>query len=289
MKNILIIFVVALVVVLLLNSIFTVDERELALKFRFGEVIQTGYEPGLHLKVPFVNNVQKYPKRILTINNPQELFLTLEKKNLYVDFFIKWKINDVQQYYRSTGGDELVAAQRLLETVKDGIRSEFAKRTVIEVVSEERRDIMADMLDRGAENAVTLGIELIDVRVKKIELSDEVSESVYNRMRQERARFASELRAEGAENAEIIRAEADRDVTVIVANAYKDSEIIKGEGDARQTEIYASAYQKDSEFYSFTRSIEAYKKSIGTGNDILVLDTKGDFFKYLNQSTANSE
>ena len=287
MKNILTIFVVALAVVLL-NSIFTVDERELALKFRFGEVIQTGYEPGLHFKVPFVNNVQKYPKRILTINNPQELFLTLEKKNLYVDFFIKWKINDVQQYYRATGGDELVAAQRLLETVKDGIRSEFAKRTVIEVVSEERRDIMADMLDRGAANAITLGIELIDVRVKKIELSDEVSESVYNRMRQERARFASELRAEGAENAEIIRAEADRDVTVIVANAYKDSEIIKGEGDARQTEIYASAYQKDSEFYSFTRSIEAYKKSIGTGNDILVLDTKGDFFKYLNQST-NSE
>ena len=284
MKNILI-FVVALVVVVSLNSIFTVDERELALKFRFGEVIQTGYEPGLHFKVPFVNNVQKYPKRILTINNPQELFLTLEKKNLYVDFFIKWKINDVQQYYRATGGDELVAAQRLLETVKDGIRSEFAKRTVIEVVSEERRDIMADMLDRGAENAVTLGIQLIDVRVKKIELSDEVSESVYNRMRQERARFASELRAEGAENAEIIRAGADRDVTVIVANAYKDSEIIKGEGDARQTEIYASAYQKDSEFYSFTRSIEAYKKSIGTGNDILVLDAKGDFFKYLNQST----
>ena len=284
MKNILTIFVVVLAVVLL-NSIFTVDERELALKFRFGEVIQTGYEPGLHFKVPFVNNVEKYPKRILTINNPQELFLTLEKKNLYVDFFIKWKINDVQQYYRATGGDELVAAQRLLETVKDGVRSEFAKRTVIEVVSEERRDIMGDMLERAAQNAITLGIELIDVRVKKIELSDEVSESVYNRMRQERARFASELRAEGAENAEIIRASADRDVTVIVANAYKDSEIIKGEGDARQTEIYASAFEQDSEFYSFTRSIEAYKRSVGTGNDILVLDAKGDFFKYLNQST----
>ena len=283
MKNILTIIVVGLAVVLL-NSIFTVDERELALKFRFGEVIQTGYEPGLHFKVPFVNNVEKYPKRILTINNPQELFLTLEKKNLYVDFFIKWKINDVQQYYRATGGDELVAAQRLLETVKDGVRSEFAKRTVIEVVSEERRDIMGDMLERAAQNAITLGIELIDVRVKKIELSDEVSESVYNRMRQERARFASELRAEGAENAEIIRASADRDVTVIVANAYKDSEIIKGEGDARQTEIYASAFEQDSEFYSFTRSIEAYKRSVGTGNDILVLDAKGDFFKYLNQS-----
>ena len=284
MKNILTIIVVALAVIVL-NSIFTVDERELALKFRFGEVIQTGYEPGLHFKLPFVNNLEKYPKRILTINNPQELFLTLEKKNLYVDFFIKWKINDVQQYYRATGGDELVAAQRLLETVKDGVRSEFAKRTVIEVVSEERRDIMGDMLERAAQNAITLGIELIDVRVKKIQLSDEVSESVYNRMRQERARFASELRAEGAENAEIIRASADRDVTVIVANAYKDSEIIKGEGDARQTEIYASAYQQDSEFYSFTRSIEAYKRSVGTGNDILVLDAKGDFFKYLNQST----
>jgi membrane protease subunit HflC len=284
MKNILTIIVVGLAVVLL-NSIFTVDEIELALKFRFGEVIQTGYEPGLHFKAPFVNNVAKYPKRILTINNPQELFLTLEKKNLYVDFFIKWKINDVQQYYRATGGDELVAAQRLLETVKDGVRSEFAKRTVIEVVSEERRDIMGDMLERAAQNAITLGIELIDVRVKKIELSDEVSESVYNRMRQERARFASELRAEGAENAEIIRAGADRDVTVIVANAYKDSEIIKGEGDARQTEIYASAFEQDSEFYSFTRSIEAYKRSVGTGNDILVLDAKGDFFKYLNQST----
>ena len=284
MKNILTIFVVALAVVLL-NSIFTVDERELALKFRFGEVIQTGYEPGLHFKVPFVNNVQKYPKRILTINNPQELFLTLEKKNLYVDFFIKWKINDVQQYYRATGGDELIAAQRLLETVKDGIRSEFAKRTVVEVVSEERREIMADMLDRAAGNAITLGIELIDVRVKKIELSDEVSESVYNRMRQERARIAAELRAEGSEAAAKIKAEADRSVTVIVANAYKDSEIIRGEGDARQTEIYAAAYQKDSEFYSFTRSMEAYKKSIGTGNDILVLDAKGDFFRYLNQST----
>jgi membrane protease subunit HflC len=172
-----------------------------------------------------------------------------------------------------------------LETVKDGIRSEFAKRTVVEVVSEERREIMADMLDRAAGNAITLGIELIDVRVKKIELSDEVSESVYNRMRQERARIAAELRAEGSEAAAKIKAEADRNVTVIVANAYRDSEIIRGEGDARQTEIYASAYQKDSEFYSFTRSMEAYKKSIGTGNDILVLDAKGDFFKYLNQST----
>ena len=286
MKNILIILLVAILLVIS-NSIFTVDERELALKFRFGEVIKADYEPGIHFKVPFVNNVGKYSKQILTINNPQELFLTLEKKNLFVDFFIKWKINDVQQYYVSTGGDELVASQRLLETVKDGIRSEFAKRTVIEVVSEERRKVMSEMLNAAAFNAINLGIELVDVRVKRVELSDEVSESVYNRMRQERARIASELRAEGAEAAAIIRAAADREVTVIIANAYRDSEKIKGNGDASSTNLYAEAYTQDEEFYSFYRSMEAYKKSIGTGNDILVLDGEGDFFKYLKQSKTS--
>ena len=286
MRNILVVLLVAILLVIS-NSIFTVDEREMALKFRFGEVIRADYEPGIHFKVPFVNNVGKYSKQILTINNPQELFLTLEKKNLFVDFFIKWKINDVQQYYVSTGGDELVASQRLLETVKDGIRSEFAKRTVIEVVSEERRKVMSEMLNAAALNAINLGIELVDVRVKRVELSDEVSESVYNRMRQERARFASELRAEGAEAAAIIKAEADREVTVIIANAYRDSEKIKGDGDASSTNLYAEAYTQDEEFYSFYRSMEAYKKSIGTGNDILVLDGEGDFFKYLNQSKTS--
>ena len=286
MRNILVVLLVAILLVIS-NSIFTVDEREMALKFRFGEVIRADYEPGIHFKVPFVNNVGKYSKQILTINNPQELFLTLEKKNLFVDFFIKWKINDVQQYYISTGGDELVASQRLLETVKDGIRSEFAKRTVIEVVSEERRKVMSEMLNAAALNAINLGIELVDVRVKRVELSDEVSESVYNRMRQERARFASELRAEGAEAAAIIKAEADRAVTVIIANAYRDSEKIKGDGDASSTSLYAEAYTRDEEFYSFYRSMEAYKKSIGTGNDILVLDGEGDFFKYLNQSKTS--
>ena len=281
MKNIFI-FVIVFIVLIISNSLFTVDEREHALKFRFGEIIQTDYEPGLHFKVPFVNNVQKYSKQILTINNPQELFLTYEKKNLYVDFFIKWKIDNTQDYYRSTGGDELVAEQRLLETVKDGIRSEFAKRTVVEVVSEERREIMSEMLNDAAMNARNLGINLIDVRVKRIELSDEVSESVYNRMRQERARFASELRAEGSESATKIRAGADRERTVIVANAYRDSQKLRGDGDAKSANIYATAYNEDKEFYSFYRSIQAYKNSIGTGNDILVLDGEGDFFKYLN-------
>ena len=281
MKNIFI-FVIIFIVLIISNSLFTVDEREHALKFRFGEIIQSNYEPGLHFKVPFVNNVQKYSKQILTINNPQELFLTKEKKNLYVDFFIKWKINNTQEYYRATGGDELVASQRLLETVKDGIRSEFAKRTVVEVVSKERREIMSEMLNDAAMNARNLGINLIDVRVKRIELSDEVSESVYNRMRQERARIASELRAEGSESATKIRAGADRERTVIVANAYRDSQKLRGDGDAKSANIYATAYNEDKEFYSFYRSIQAYKNSIGTGNDILVLDAEGDFFKYLN-------
>ena len=281
MRNIFI-FVIVFIVLIISNSLFTVDEREHALKFRFGEIIQTDYEPGLHFKVPFVNNVQKYSKQILTINNPQELFLTKEKKNLYVDFFIKWKINNTQEYYRATGGDELVASQRLLETVKDGIRSEFAKRTVVEVVSKERREIMSEMLNDAAMNARNLGINLIDVRVKRIELSDEVSESVYNRMRQERARIASELRAEGSESATKIRAGADRQRTVILANAYRDSQKLRGDGDAKSANIYATAYNEDKEFYSFYRSIQAYKNSIGTGNDILVLDAEGDFFKYLN-------
>ena len=280
MKNIFIFILVALFVIIS-NSVFTVDEREYALKFRFGEIIKSDYEPGIHFKFPFVNNVNKYPKRILTINNPQELFLTAEKKNLYVDFFIKWRIDSTTEYYRSTGGDELVAAQRLLENVKDGIRSEFAKRTVIEVVSKERRELMSGMLTDAATNARNIGIELVDVRVKRIELSDDVSESVYNRMRQERARIASELRAEGSEDATVIRATADRERIEILANANRDSQVIKGEGDAEAANLYATAYNEDREFYSFYRSMQAYKNSIGTSNDVLVLDSKGDYFKYL--------
>ena len=276
---------VGLVVVLTMMSVFYVDEREHAIKFRFGEIIESEFEPGLHLKIPFINNVQFFPKQILTINNPQELFLTREKKNLYVDFFIKWQITNVADYYRATRGEEVLSAQRLLEIVKDGIRGEFAKRTVPEVVTAERRELMDDMLSRARTNAEQLGMAVIDVRVKRIEFSEEVSDSVFNRMRQERARVASELRAEGAENAEQIRANADRERTVILAEAYRDAEKIRGQGDATSAEIYASAYEKDEEFYRFYRSIQAYKQSVGTGNDILVLDANNDFFKYLNQSS----
>jgi len=276
----------AVVVALIYGSVFTVGERDLAIKFRFSEIIRSDYEPGLHFKFPYVNSVELYPKRLQTINNPQELFLTEEKKNLYVDFFVKWRIIDVAEYYKATTGDSNLASQRLLEIVKDGIRGEFAKRTVPEVVSSERREIMGDMLENARANSLRLGIEVVDVRVKRIEFSDTVSESVFKRMREERARFAAELRAEGAENAERIRAEADRERTVILAEAYRDSEILRGEGDALAADIYAQAYKKDPEFYSFSRSIEAYKNSLGSQNDVLVLGPEGDFLQYLNQSKA---
>lgn len=281
-----VVVVIALAAVGVMMSVFYVDQRELAVKFRFGEIMHSDFEPGIHFKIPVVNNVQFFPRRILTINNPQELFLTFEKKNLFVDFFVKWRITDVALFYETTRGEQVIAAQRLLEIVKDGIRAEFAKRTVPEVVAAERRALMGSVLSKASADAGALGIEVIDVRVKRIEFSDEVSESVFNRMRQERARTAAELRAEGAENAEQIRAEADRERTVILAEAYRDAEIIRGEGDATSAAIYAGAYEKDEEFYRFHRSIQAYRESIGTGNDILVLDTKSDFFRYLNDSGA---
>ena len=274
--------IAAIVFGVLYGSVFTVNERELAIKFRFSEIIGDDFEPGIHFKFPYVNNVAFYPKRLLTINNPQEQFLTKEKKNLYVDFFVKWRITDVGTYYRATGGDANTAASRLLEIVKDGIRAEFAKRTVPEVVSAERREIMADMLTAARENAVQLGIEVVDVRVKRIEFSDDVSESVFRRMREERSRVASELRAEGAENAERIKAEADRERTVLLAEAYRDAEILRGDGDAAATEIYAKAYNRNPEFYSFSRSIEAYKNSLGSQGDLLVLGPDSDFLRYLN-------
>jgi len=274
---------------LLFGSVFVVGERDLAIKFRFSEIVKSDYEPGLHFKLPYVNSVALYPSRLLTINNPQEQFLTKEKKNLYVDFFVKWRITDIDTYYRATGGDANNAASRLLEIVKDGIRAEFAKRTVPEVVSSERREIMGDMLTNARQNAVQFGIEVVDVRVKRIEFSDDVSESVFRRMREERSRIASELRAEGAENAERIKAEADRERTVILAEAYRDAEIIRGEADAAATEIYAEAYDQDSEFYSFRRSIEAYKNSLGNDGDLLVIGPDSDFLRYLNSATGNKD
>lgn len=279
-----IIVIVALLGLTAYGSLYTVNERELAVKFLFSEIVDSEHEPGLHFKLPFVNHIRIYPKRLLTINNPQEPFLTEEKKNLYVDFFVKWRITDVAQFYRASNGETVIAAQRLLEIVKDGIRAEFAKRTVPEVVSAERREIMDDMLSKARANARELGVEVVDVRVKKIEFSDTVSESVFRRMREERSRFASELRAEGAENAETIRAEADRQRTVLLAEAYRDAEILRGEGDATAAETYAKAYDRDRDFYAFYRSIQAYRNSLGSEGDLLVIGPESDFLRFLNKS-----
>jgi membrane protease subunit HflC len=282
--------IIALVVLgVIYGSVFTVGERDLAIKFRFSEIVDSDYVPGLHFKLPYVNSVEFYPKRLLTINNPQEQFLTKEKKNLYVDFFVKWRITDVATYYRATGGDANRAASRLLEIVKDGIRAEFAKRTVPEVVSAERREIMADMLTNARDNAVQLGIEVVDVRVKRIEFSSDVSESVFRRMREERSRVAAELRAEGAENAERIKAEADRERTILLAAAYRDAEILRGDGDASATGIYAKAYNRNPEFYAFSRSIEAYKNSLGSDGDLLVLGPDSEFLRYLNNAQGSKQ
>lgn len=285
--NLLLLAVIAVVGGVLL-SLFTVDEREYAVKLQFGEIIRTDYEPGLHAKIPFVNNVIKYDDRILTRNNPNEKFLTQEKKNLEVDFYVKWRITNPGQYYRSVGGDELIATNRLIEIIKDGIRSEFAKRTVQEVVTADRREIMDDMMEKASLTASELGIEVVDVRVKRLDLPDEVSDSVFNRMRQERARTAAQLRAEGAEEAERIRSSADKDRTVLLAEAYRQSEEIRGLGDAESAAIYAAAYERDPEFYAFHRSMEAYRRSLGGDGDIFVLAPDSDYFRYLNDPNAGN-
>ncbi len=273
--------VLVLVALLISGSVYTVDQREVALRFQFSRLVETNIQPGLHFKWPWINTVRKFPSTILTRENPQELFLTQEKKNLLVDFFVKWRIVDFGEYYKANRGDEALAAQRLIEIVKDGMRSEFAKRTVPQVVSAERRELLDDMLARARANASGLGIAIVDVRVKRTEFPDEVSESVYARMRQERARVASELRAEGAEAAEKIRAEADRHRTVTLAEAYGYAEKGLGAGDAEAAGIYARAYQKDPEFFAFYRAIQAYRKSMGKDNDLLVLGTDSEFFRYM--------
>ena len=274
--------VVALIV--LAMSAFTVRETELAMKFRFGEIVRSDYGPGLHFMVPMVNNVRKFDRRIITNNYPSEQFLTSEGKILRIDFYIKWRIEDVSRYYQATGGDEEVAAGRLGSIVKDGIKGVIARRTIQQVVAAERAEFTGEILKITENPTAGLGLELVDVRVKKIDLPDEVSESVFLRMRQDFDRQAKELRARGAESAEKLRAEADRERTEIIAQAYRDSEIIRGDGDAKASDIYAKAYEQNSEFYSFHRSLEAYRESIGTDSDVLVISPDSDFFKYLKRS-----
>lgn len=262
------------------SFVFKVDETQYAVLFRFGQIVKTDFEPGLHFMLPVMNTVKKYDDRVLNLENRAESFLTGEKKNLRVDFFVKWRITDVTTYYRATQGDENIAALRLLAIMKDALRAEFARRTVKEVVSADRRAIMQVMTENANQAAQEFGISIVDVRVNKIELPDEVLESVFKRMRTERERTAKQFRAEGAEQAERIRAEVERERAVILANAYRDSQRIRGDGDATASAIYARAYGKDPEFYSFHRSLEAYRRALGGGQDILVLEPDSEFFRY---------
>lgn len=279
---------IVLVVILARMSVFTVDEREHAVKFQFREIVWADYKPGLHFKVPFVQNVERYPKRIIKLEHQEEKFLTGEKKNLIVDYFVTWRIIDPAQFYRAVRGDEQLAVERLSAIIKEGIKAAISQRTVQQVVSAERAELMEEMLKTTRERTPELGIQVVDVRVKRIDLSEEVSESVYNRMRQERQRVASQLRAEGDEEFERIRADADRQRTVILSEAYRDAERIRGAGDARAAEIYSEAYAKDRDFYAFYRSMQAYRKAIGRDQDVLVLQPDSDFFKFLQNQLGTS-
>ena len=279
-KNFLLILVVVALLVAV-SSLFIVDERQAAIKFQLGEIVESNYEPGLHIKAPWpINNVRKFDKRILTLDTRPERFLTGEKKNVSVDFFVKWRIRDAAKYYTSFMGDERQAGLRLLQIVNNGLQLEFDQRTIKQVVSDDRSVMMADLTTKANSEVQQFGIEIVDVRIKQIELPEEVSSSVYARMRAERERIAKEFRAQGQEAAKGIQAIADRERTVILAEARRDAEILRGEGDARATEIYAEAYGKDQEFYEFYRSMNAYRESLGSAQDILVLEPNTEFFKY---------
>jgi len=281
-----IVVIVGLIFVGIGLSAFTVGERELAIKLQVGRVVEANYEPGLHFKIPVLQTVRKFPSQILKIDDAPQRVFTLERTAMTVDYFVKWRIVDEVPFYTSTGGLQEVAMDRLREIVKNSIVTEFGKRTIQEAISVERVELMRDMLANAAETAKGLGIEVVDFRVKQVEFIADVRNSVYNQMREERALVAAETRAEGREAAELIKSTADKDRTILLANAYRDGQIIRGEGDARAAEIYASAYTKNAEFYAFYRSIDAYRRSMGKAGDLLVLDPNNEFFRYLNDSSG---
>jgi membrane protease subunit HflC len=273
------------VVVAVSMAAFTVHQTELAIKFKFGEIVRTDYGPGLHFQIPFVNNVRKFDGRVLTRDYPSEQFLTSEGKILKINFFVKWRISDVARFYIATGGgNEEVANRRLGEIVKDGIKGVIAQRTLQQVVAADRSEFVGEVEKIAGPKFAGLGVTLVDVRVKTIDLPEEVSESVYNRMRQDFARQAAQLRAEGAAVSERTRAEADRQRTEILADAYREAEILRGEGDEAAADIYARAYGRNPEFYSFYRGLQAYRKSLGQQGDVMVIEPEGEFFKYLKDS-----
>ena len=266
-------------------SAFTVDQREYAIVFRLGENVSVKKEPGLYFKLPLVENVRFFEKRIVTLDWVEpDRFITSEKKNVLVDSFVKWRIIDPSKYYVSVGGDEARAEARLSQVVNAGLRDEFGKRTIHDVISGERAKIMEILRKQANDDASKMGIQVLDVRLKRVDLPEEVSGSVYQRMEAERKRVANDLRSQGAGAAEKIRADADKQKEVIIAEAFREAQRIKGEGDAEASEIYAAAYNRNPEFYAFYRSLEAYRNSLRSKSDVLVLDPSSEFFKYLKDS-----
>jgi len=269
-----------IILIVLSASIFTVHEREKALVLRLGKISASDFDPGLQFKIPFVETVKKFDGRVMTLDAQPERYLTAEKKNVIVDSFVKWKITDEKDFFVSMGGDRVRANERLSEIVKQELRDQFGRRTLREVVSGEREKVM-EILTVNTNKAINdFGIEVVDFRIKRIDLPEEVSVSVYRRMEAERARVAKDLRSRGAEAAEKIRADADRQRTILLAEAYGDAERLRGEGDARAADIYATAYTADAEFYAFYRSLLAYKSSFNNSGNMMVLEPNTDFFKY---------
>lgn len=266
---------------------FTVNERELAIKLQVGKVIRANYEPGIHFKIPVYQTVRKFPSRILKIDDEPQRVFTLERTGMQVDFFVQWRIVDEVSFYTSTGGSLFMAVDRLREIVRNSVVTEFGKRTVQQAISVEREALMRDMLATAATTAQGLGIELVDFRVKQVEFVEDARNSVYNRMREERARVAAETRAQGRERESLTRSTAEKERTIILAGANKQGQIIRGEGDAKAAQVYADAYNKDPEFYAFYRSIDAYRNALGKSGDILVLDPNSEFFRYLNNSDGS--
>lgn len=281
--------VIGVVGLMLLSSLFfVVGETERAIKIRLGSVVETEYQPGLHVKLPFIDNIRKFDRRILTLDLRPERVLTSEKKNVIVDSFVKWRIENVEAFFTATaGGDESIVESRLTQFIRNAVKDAFGTRTVQQVVSSERSKLMGEISKRTNDKISGFGIRIVDVRIKKVELPEDVRESVYQRMEKERATIAREIRSEGQEQSQKIRAEADRLREETLAEAYSKAEQTRGEGDAKSAQVYADAYSQDPEFYNLYRSLNAYRKAFEGGSDILLIDPESDFFRFFNSASTN--